>query len=322
VAGAQPATLEVATADYDRLICDRAEPWEPVPGRIDVVNITSTQTGKPICQIWNYACHPCSLSFDFNEVSADYPGVIRKRAKEHIGQDVPIAFLNGCSGNVQPIGFKRFDVPTRMYLQVPKGDFESVEIMGSKVAEAGLQALANHKIQVSQSTLRVQRFPVTVPIQFQLDEAQLEQRRANMDQLLPTANGWGDETIQTALRRFFRNLLEEGIRLRKVGLPSRTVNNAAIAIGDLAIVLTPFEAARQIGEAIHATSPFPTTLIGTTSIGFEGYLTAAKFYEREPGQRPYEAFGMAAAMGLSYTAESPGALVQGIITQLNTMRPK
>lgn len=55
----------------------------------------------PICILWNYACHPVSFPRK-SEISADYPGVVRRLLRERLRADVPVVFLQGFAGNVRP----------------------------------------------------------------------------------------------------------------------------------------------------------------------------------------------------------------------------
>ena len=117
---------------------------------------------------WNYGCHACSLSWDFNQISADYPGALRRHVHEATGASCPIGFLSGCTGNIQPIGLQRFTDPPNMYLGVPKGDFELVERLGQCVAEAGLAALENTPEELTDGALRWTHAEVDLPIAFSM----------------------------------------------------------------------------------------------------------------------------------------------------------
>jgi hypothetical protein len=57
--------------------------------------------GEPIAVLWSYACHPVSFPFALH-VSADYPGVVRARFRDRLGDDVPMLFLQGFSGDLRP----------------------------------------------------------------------------------------------------------------------------------------------------------------------------------------------------------------------------
>ena len=66
---ARPVVAEYACGHFDRLSHDRAEPWGPIDGSVVAVQFVEPDTRRTVSQWWNYGCHACSLSWDFNEVS-------------------------------------------------------------------------------------------------------------------------------------------------------------------------------------------------------------------------------------------------------------
>jgi len=318
VATVGPVAAEHARGHFDRLSYDRAEPWGNIDGSVDVVRFTEVGTGKLVSMWWNYGCHPCSLSWDFNEFSADYPGVIRRKVSEALGEGVPVAFLLGCAGNVQPCGLKRFADPPQMYLGAPKGDFEMVERLGGCIADAGLSALKTHPQPLAPGNLHFEKHTIELPIQVHHDIGGLREirDRYNTDDLPafhdsdPTS-----DLIQDAskmLREWIDDLIGQGDAENK----TRTISGGIVSLGDLAVVFTPLELAWQIGSRIREKSPYPVTLISTTSLGFESYLTEQKFYELKPEKRPYETYGLQALAGFSYVPDTPAVFENAVVGNL------
>jgi len=307
VAALRPVAAEHARGHFDRLSHDRAEPWGEVDGSVDVVRFTAIGTGDLVSLWWNYSCHPCSLSWDFNEYSADYPGVIRQRVAEALGQSVPVAFLAGCAGNVQAIGMKRFSSPPQMYLGVPKGDYEMVERMGSCIAEAGLAALAAAPRPLDLGDLQFEKYTITLPVQVHHNTAGLREMRAEQgaDGLIADAD--------KLVCKWLDGLIAQGDAEEKI----RIISGGLVSLGELAIVFTPLELAWQMGGRIREDSPYSVTLFSTTSLGFESYLTEKKFYELEPEKRPYEAFGLQSAAGFSYIPETPAVFEAAVVEKLH-----
>lgn len=55
------------------------------------------------CVLFNYGCHPVMVyGFAWDGISADYPGVCRKRLGELLGDNVHAQFIQGLAGNVRP----------------------------------------------------------------------------------------------------------------------------------------------------------------------------------------------------------------------------
>jgi hypothetical protein len=57
--------------------------------------------GRARAVLWSYACHPVGFSAP-QFVSADFPGVVRRSLRDALGADLPVVFLQGCSGDIRP----------------------------------------------------------------------------------------------------------------------------------------------------------------------------------------------------------------------------
>ena len=58
-------------------------------------------SGGPAAVLWSYACHPVSFA-EPRQVSADFPGVVRRALRTAFGHDLPVLFLQGCAGDIRP----------------------------------------------------------------------------------------------------------------------------------------------------------------------------------------------------------------------------
>ena len=324
MARAVPATVDYAQGHFDRLIHDRAEPWGPVDGAIDVLRFRARDGGGTIAMWWNYGCHPCSLSWNFNLFSADYPGAIRRHVTQVTGESFPVTFLTGSTGNIQPIGMMRFSSPPQMYLGVPKGDMEMVERLGLCVAEAGLRALAQESRTLNTSDFSLACHSAALPVQLLHDEAGLRALRESLGEALAQSlDGASPETpVPADVSRLLGAWVDELLPQANDMTPTHAISSAILAIGDVAVLFTPLEVAWQIGGRIRERSPFTPTLISTTSLGYESYLTEAKFYQLPHEERPYEAHGLMAMAGYSYTAASPGVFEEAVVSALTTQRSR
>ncbi len=70
--------------------------------------------------LWSYACHPTDFP-EPQQVSADFPGVVRDRLRKKFG-NIPILYLQGFSGDIRPpfSGISGFDGVARRILQGPQ----------------------------------------------------------------------------------------------------------------------------------------------------------------------------------------------------------
>ena len=318
VANLSPVIAEHACGRFDRLSYDRAEPWNSVDGSVDVIKFTNRDSGEVVTMWWNYGCHPCSLSWDYNKFSADYPGIIRKKVYDILGKKIPVSFLLGCAGNVQPIGLKRFVDPPQMYFGVPKGDFEMVEKMGECIAETGISALENSSRQLNINNLKFEKYNIELPILVNHDINKMREIKTsilNMNSPKLHNSDPTDDLLKDAsvmLVEWVEEIISQGGSENK----TRTIVGGTISFGDIAVIFTPLELAWQIGKRVREKSPFSTTLFSTTSLGFESYLTEKKFYELPVEKRPYETFGLQTMAGYSFKAETVDAFEKAVISRI------
>lgn len=80
--------------------------WEMRPNRdvsiderIRVLSLGDDE-GRPIAICWSYACHPVCFP-ERMQVSADFPGVVRKAVRARFG-NIPVLFWQGFAGDVRP----------------------------------------------------------------------------------------------------------------------------------------------------------------------------------------------------------------------------
>jgi hypothetical protein len=57
--------------------------------------------GRPLALIWSYACHPVSFPRPL-EVTAEYPGLVRRRLRDEGGADLPVLFWQGFAADIRP----------------------------------------------------------------------------------------------------------------------------------------------------------------------------------------------------------------------------
>jgi neutral ceramidase len=75
----------------------------PVGPRDESIHLlrVSRADGGPLAVIWSYACHPVSFPRPL-EVTAEYPGRVRRRLRDDLGSDLPVLFWQGFAGDVRP----------------------------------------------------------------------------------------------------------------------------------------------------------------------------------------------------------------------------
>ncbi len=114
------------------------DPSGPVDNRLRVVRIDradATSDSVPLAIIVHYACHP-TISAGEPRISADWPGMMRKRIQETYMGSV-VCFLQGCAGDItHRIGRDQATWPQHF------GQKTSVQalVMGQLIASAAIEA--------------------------------------------------------------------------------------------------------------------------------------------------------------------------------------
>jgi hypothetical protein len=143
-----------------------ADPSGPVDPELTVVRFRD-RADQTRAILLHYACHP-TITMD-RLVSSEFPGVATGEIARTLGGPVPVAYLQGCCGDINP----------RM---VRDGTFwfggdEEVEWFGKQVAAAALAVLARPLPPLAPTTLAGRRVTVDLPFQRVPTVAELEARR-------------------------------------------------------------------------------------------------------------------------------------------------
>jgi hypothetical protein len=65
-----------------------------------VALLRKADDGQVLGVLWHYTCHPTAVVPD-NVISADYPGVVRRRLRQRFGE-IPCVFAQGFCGDIRP----------------------------------------------------------------------------------------------------------------------------------------------------------------------------------------------------------------------------
>ncbi len=128
------------------IVINRRHPTSNTKPHLGVITFKSLDTKELVGIIVNYACHPTTLSYKNNKLSADYPGRIIHKIEELTNGRINTIYFNGPSGDLNPITTCGIDYPK---LEVDKsliydqlGTYEDTIRIGNSIAEAALK-LAN-----------------------------------------------------------------------------------------------------------------------------------------------------------------------------------
>jgi hypothetical protein len=125
------------------IVINRRHPTKKPTPDLGVITFKGLKDNKLIGFIINYACHPTSLSFANNKLSADYPGRVIHRINELTDNKIKAAYFNGPAGDLNPITtcgtyYEYLDV-NRKLIYNQMGNFEHTTKIGYIIAEEALK---------------------------------------------------------------------------------------------------------------------------------------------------------------------------------------
>ena len=210
----------------------------PADQEFDVLAVVDN-AGRYKAVVHNFACHAANTR-DLS-VSADYPGDVEKYVQKHLGNDVPVLFLAGACGDVNPVYSLKED------------------LLGEELG-GGIMRCLGRLEPIAKPSLSIETREMQMPGREhpELKEAEI-------------ARNW--PTQLDHYRKSFRDMKQEE-------KPAYQFSFTGIRIGDdFAIVTNPTELFCGIGMRIKQQSPFRHTMVAELTNGAHGYVPTAKAFE-------------------------------------------
>ena len=279
------------------LVLNRRWPLRKTIPELGIISFQNLNDGKTIGLIINYACHPTSLSYLNNQLSADYPGRIISRIEELTDNSIKCVYFNGPSGDLNPIttsgtNFKKIDEDKKLtYDQL--GTYEHTKRIGFTIAEEALKLSNSIKEEeyLENFTLKIYSKKVIVP----------------MKDARYFSKMWFANSLKWAIKKHFLFKIAK-FDEKSVNFPFFRINHRNLRkycetivqfimirsqSGEkLGIVTIPGELFEEIGKRIIKTSPTheENTFIFQNSQDWIGYLFPLKTYIDEGGYEPFMCF--------------------------------
>jgi hypothetical protein len=140
----QPCKIAIKKKGYNpNLVLNRRWPKRKVLPDLGVVSFKQLDSDTLIGLIINYSCHPTTLSFANNKLSADFPGRVIARIDNLTNNKIKSIYINGPSGDLNPITTSGVDLEkidndkTLTYDQ--RGTYEHTKKIGYTIAEEALK---------------------------------------------------------------------------------------------------------------------------------------------------------------------------------------
>lgn len=121
----------------------------PIDPEIGVLRIDHAD-GRPLAVVYNFACHPI-MNPPSTGNSADYPGFASKVIEEELGDGAVAFFVQGCGGDINPVGYKGVAHPPQAE---PLGTMLGLSVMR---AVRKMNTSSETALKVTRSTLSLPR---------------------------------------------------------------------------------------------------------------------------------------------------------------------
>jgi len=140
----EPCTIAWKKEGFNpNIVLNRRWPTRKVLPDLGIIAFKKLENSKLIGIIINYACHPTSLSYKNNELSADFPGRVISKIDDLTSGIIKAIYFNGPSGDLNPITTSGTNLEeinrdkTLSYDQL--GTYEHTQKIGNTIGEEALK---------------------------------------------------------------------------------------------------------------------------------------------------------------------------------------
>jgi neutral ceramidase len=271
-------------------------PDGPIDPEVGIIRFDGSD-GKPVAAIVNFSTHPTTIGIHVYEVSGDYPGRTQRIVESVYGGGMMLSFTQGAAGDVKAAVFDAAG-------NFKEGEEEDIEHLGRILAGEVIKTLENcQKIENPRlrAGLKKAKFPFQkIPTPDELKEwarahrAEIEKWK-HPDEETRKGIDWEDKHINrvamSEAKLFWAEHALENLKSGKL-LPYVEGDIQVFAFGnEAALVGVPGELFCEIGLAIKAKSPIPSTFVCGYTNGTLGYIPSRKAIP-EGGYEISDAFKM------------------------------
>ena len=278
------------------IVLNRRWPTRKVLPDLGVISFKKLENSDLIGFIINYACHPTTLSFQNNKLSAEFPGRVNSKIEDLTSNKIKSIYFNGPSGDLNPITTSGMNMEkidnnkTLTYDQL--GTYEHTKKIGYTIGTEALK-LANSIPKEDYSTItdidvHTRRFLIPqkdakyyskvwfsnkvkwlIKKYFLFKLAKFEEKYVNFP-------------FFTIVRKHLKNYGKTVVQFIKL-----TASNG----NTYGVITIPGELFEEIGKNIIQESPTSeNTLIFQNSQDWIGYLFPLEMYIKEGGYEPFMCF--------------------------------
>jgi len=234
---------------------DIVRPEGPIDPEVGVISLVEPN-GTPMATIVRFAMHLDTISG--TSISADYPFFLERALAEERGQDFPLLFLKGCSGNIN-----HFDVQS----SDPQKSFGESERIGRVLVRAVAEAMDRLTFLPSAELASVRR-TVQLPCATVTDEQVAWARQVVAQPADPTKDFTMDRVKAMRVMKVHE--------MEKSYIPAEV---QVLRIGDVAFVGFPAEMFVEWAMQVREHAPFRYTFPIDLSNGSVGYIPTRRAFD-------------------------------------------
>jgi neutral ceramidase len=158
--------------------------------------------------VWHYACHPVGLPRP-NALSSEFPGYVRRRLRDHFGENTNVLFLQGFAGDIRPVTSAQSVSPREQLNAVIRGP--TFKRMTVSEWDSWAESLAITVIEAAEAAAPIETGPVETGI-----------AAADLDSLL----------IGAGARRVEMQVLALGAKLKIIAVSAEPVIELTALCGE------------------------------------------------------------------------------------------
>ena len=279
------------------IVLNRRWPTRKVFPGLGIISFKKLEDNNLIGFIINYACHPTTLSFQNNKLSADFPGRVISKIDELTSSKVKSIYFNGPSGDLNPITTSGTNLEkinkdkTLSYDQ--RGTYEHTKKIGYTIGEEALK-LAN--------SIPEEDYFSNMDIDVYTRKILIPQKDAKY-----YSKVWFSNKIKWVIKKYFLFKLAKFDK-KYVNFPFFTIERkhlknygktivqfikfTAVKGNTFGLITIPGELFEDIGRNIIKEAPTSeeNTFIFQNSQDWIGYLFPLEMYINEGGYEPFMCF--------------------------------
>lgn len=280
-----------------KIVINRRHPSRKTIPDLGVLSFKSDDSKELMGIIINYACHPTTLSYKNNKLSADYPGRVIAKIDELSNKRIKAIYFNGPSGDLNPIttcgtDFEKIDKDkTLVYDQL--GTYMNTKKIGNIIGEEAfnLAKSIDEKNYFKDIQIEINEQEVLIPFK----------------DLKYFSKVWLSNKLKWIIKKYFLFKIAkfdpnhvnfpifilDRKRLSKFGRTLiQLINFKTPSSNGFSILSIPGELFEDIGKNLIKNSPKgkQNTFIFQNSQDWIGYLFPLDLYVEEGGYEPFMCF--------------------------------